>query len=383
MRTGVPGFHGDRLQQAREAMALSKTLLADLVDVSVQAISQYEKGADRPGTEVFDRLRKILKQDAQFFLRPTNPSLSSSVCFYRSLASTTKTARTKAETWKTWSRELISHLAEFVEFPASDFHSTVHLPSHPSLIGMDMIESLASDVREQWNLGDGPLANLLETAENRGAVIFRYNLDSESLDALSEWLKPENLPLIVLNADKNVAVRSRLDLAHELGHMFLHRSVTDGLLRHSDVFRLVEDQAFRFGAALLLPEHSFLEDLYSVSLDALLALKLKWKVSIAMMIERLKDLNIVNADQHKRLRINYSARRWNREEPYDREIELERPAFLSKATKLMLDSGVQTIDQFSANTGFSREWIERILNLSPNLISPRLRLRLVDSAGQT
>src|SRR5208282_344946 len=109
------------------------------------------------------------------------------------------------------------------------------------------------------------------------------------------------------------AVRSRLDLAHELGHLFLHRGVTEAQLRHPDMFHLIEDQAFRFGAALLLPEHSFLEDLYSVSLDALLAIKLKWKVSIAMMIERLKDLSIVNHEQHKRLRINYSARQWNKE----------------------------------------------------------------------
>jgi len=148
-------------------------------------------------------------------------------------------------------------------------------------------------------------------------------------------------------------------------------------LRRSDVFRLVEDQAFRFGAALLLPEHSFLEDLYSVSLDALLALKLKWRVSIAMMIERLKDLNIVNTDQHKRLRINYSTRRWNREEPYDKEIAMEQPKFLARAIRLLLDGRAQTIDQISANTGFSRDWIERLLNLPPELISPKPQLRLV------
>jgi Zn-dependent peptidase ImmA (M78 family)/transcriptional regulator with XRE-family HTH domain len=377
MRTGVPGFQGYRLQQAREGLALSQTSLADLVDVSKQAISQYEKGADSPSGEVFDKLRKTLKHDAQFFLKPRHDSLSTNICFYRSLASTTKTARNKAEVWKMWSRELIAHVLEFVEFPNARFPSFNDLPSDPNLLGMDRIETIAMDVREHWKLGEGPITNLVETAENSGAVVFRYGLDAETLDALSEWLQPENFPLVILNADKSVAVRSRLDLAHELGHMFLHSRMAEGELRHSDVFRLVEDQAFRFGAALLLPEHSFLEDLYSVSLDALLALKLKWKVSVAMMIERLKNLNIVTPDQYRRLRINYSARQWNKEEPYDREIEIEQPQFLGKAIMLMLESRFQTIDQFSANTGFSRDWVERLLNLSPDLISPKPRLRLV------
>jgi Zn-dependent peptidase ImmA (M78 family)/DNA-binding XRE family transcriptional regulator len=379
MRTGIPGFQGSRLQQARQAMALSQTSLADLIGVSNQAISQYEKGADSPGTEVFDALRKILKHDAQFFLRPIGHSLSRNVCFYRSLASTTKTARNRAEVWKLWSRELIAYMLEFVELPEADFPSFTDLPSELRLLGVDRIEALAGEVREHWNLGDGPIANLVETAENNGAIVFRYSLDAETLDALSEWLQPENFPLIVLNSDKNVAVRSRLDLAHELGHMFLHRGMSEGPLRHSDVFRLAEDQAFRFGAALLLPEHSFLEDLYSLSLDALLALKLKWKVSIAMMIERLKDLGVASQEQHRRLRINYSARRWNKEEPYDQEIEVEQPKFLTKAMTLMLDGHVQSIDQFSVNTGFNRIWIERLLNLPLDLIPLKPKLRLVDS----
>ena len=377
MRTGVPGFKGYRLQQAREAMGLSQTSLADLLEVSKQAISQYEKNSDSPGIEVFDRMRRILKHDAQFFLKPQTTSLSTSIRFYRSLASTTKTARNKAEAWKTWSRELIAYMAEFVEFPKSNFPIFDDLPPDPNLLDMEKIEVIAADVRDHLNLGEGPITNLVELAENNGAIVFRYGLGAETLDALSEWLQPENLPLVILNADKNVAVRSRLDLGHELGHMVLHRRMAEGALRHSDVFRLAEEQAFRFGAALLLPAHSFLEDLYSISLDALLALKLKWKVSIAMMIERLKDLNIVSSEQYKRLRINYSARQWNKEEPYDEEIEIERPEFPERAMKLILDSRVQTVDQFSVNTGFSLEWIERLLNLPPDVISPKRKLKLV------
>jgi len=378
MRTGVPGFQGIRLRQAREALALSITSLAEIVEVSKQAISQYEKGTDSPGSEVFDRLRTTLKQEAHFFLKRPDASLSRNTCFYRSMASATKTARNRAEVWQQWTRELVSYLLEFVEIPPPSFDSLKDVPADPHLLGMDKIEALAADVRKYWRLGDGPIPNLVETVENNGAIVVRYSLNAETLDALSQWLQPERLPFIVLNADKNVAVRSRLDLAHELGHLFLHRSVTQDQLRRPELFRLIEDQAFRFGAAFLLPEHSFLEELYSLSLDGLLSVKPKWKVSVAMMIERLKDLGIVNDSQHKRLRINYSARQWSKEEPYDNEIQVEQPTFLARTLKVVLESKIQTIEQISANTGFSREWIERLLNLPPGLVSPKPELKLLN-----
>ena len=358
-------------------MSLTITSLADLAEVSKQAISQYERGEDSPGQEVFDRLRKILRHEAHFFLRRPDDSLRKGTCFYRSMASTTKTARTKAEVWQTWARELISYVLQFIEFPAVTFPS-FDVPSSPNLLGMDRIEAIASDVREFWNLGEGPIPNLVEVSENNGAVILRHGMDAETLDALSEWLEPEDFPLIILNADKSVSVRSRLDLGHELGHMFLHRGLSADQLKHSETFSLVEQQAFCFGADLLLPEHSFLEDLYTVSLDGLLSLKPKWKVSVAMMIERLLKLNIIDEERRRRLRINYSAREWNREEPYDNEIQVEQPTFLSRAIKLVVEGRIQTLGQISANTALGQEWIEKVLALPNDLFSQKPQLKMVE-----
>src|SRR5436309_2457510 len=105
MKLGIPGFYGARLRQAREAMGLSITSLAALVGVSKQAISQYERGTDAPGPQVFDALRSTLRQDAHFFLRRPATSLERETCFYRSMAAATKSARLKAEVWELWFRE--------------------------------------------------------------------------------------------------------------------------------------------------------------------------------------------------------------------------------------------------------------------------------------
>lgn len=378
MKAGIPGFYGVRLRQAREAMGLSITSLAALIGVSKQAISQYELGADSPGPLIFDQLRSTLKQDAHFFLRHPADSLERDTCFYRSMAATTRIARLKAEVWQLWVRELISYILEYVQLPPVNFPPLPFVPPEPNMLGMDQIDVLAEEVRDFWNLGDGPIPNLVGTAENNGAVIARYTLDAETLDGLSQWLRPEGFPLIVLNADKNVGVRSRLDMGHELGHMMLHRNVSNSQLTQPATFKLIEDQAFRFGSALLLPEHSFLEDLYSLSLDGLLALKHKWKVSVAMMIERLRGLGTVTDDQYRRLRINYSARQWNKEEPYDDEIVVEQPGLILDALRLMLQENVQSIDQISATTGFNRQLIEKLLNVPHDLNSVNLQPKVLE-----
>jgi Zn-dependent peptidase ImmA (M78 family)/DNA-binding XRE family transcriptional regulator len=372
MKIGIPGFQGVRLRQARDAMGLSITSLADLVGVSKQAISQYELGSDAPSQAVFDRLRATLRQEPHFFLK--RPTCSEEIYFYRSMATSTKGARAKAEVWQGWVRELVSYFLGFVEFPPSTFPTFEYLPLEPFLLPLSSVESYAEDLREYWRLGDGPIPNLIEVAENNGAIVLRHDFGVETLDALSVWFEPEGLPLVALNTEKNTAVRSRMDLAHELGHLCLHRHITQHQLQKAETFHLLEEQAFRFGGALLLPEHSFLDDLYSLSLDALISIKPKWKVSVALMIQRLRDLNIVNEEQYKRLRINYSARKWNRGEPYDDELPVERPAFMANVVKLLLADGIQSLDQIVVNTGFSREWVERLLSLPPGGMDPQLKV---------
>src|SRR6476469_2565508 len=105
MKTGVPGFASIRLNQAREAMGLSITSLAELVGVSKQAISQYEKGADSPSQHVLERITTVLGHEPHFFIS-TPFSVAKNTCFYRSMAAATKTARTKAEVRELWVREL-------------------------------------------------------------------------------------------------------------------------------------------------------------------------------------------------------------------------------------------------------------------------------------
>ena len=377
MKSGIQGFNGDRLRQAREALGLRLSSLADMASVSRQCISQYELGESLPGPEVFDRLAICLRQESQFFLR-SSTHFDPSPRFFRSMASATKTARLRAEARLTWFREVTRYMSDVVEFPMVNFPDFGDILRNPGLVPIEEIEDAAAETRKHWKLGNGPIANLVDVAESHGAIVLRHSLDSAALDAVSQWTKPEGVPLIVLNADKSVAVRSRLDLAHELGHMALHRHLPESALQNDESFDQIETQAFRFGAALLLPERPFLEDLYSASLDGLRSLKVKWKVSIAMMIERLKSLGIIDANEHRRLRINYNARKWTKQEPFDKEIPMEQPQVINRAIRLLTVENLASLDHMAAQTGITRQWIEQILDVPPTKNGGNVRLKLVE-----
>jgi Zn-dependent peptidase ImmA (M78 family)/DNA-binding XRE family transcriptional regulator len=375
MRLGTPGFIGTRLRESREAYGLSATALAEMVKVSKQAIYQYEKGDDSPGPEVFERICLLFKHEPHFFLRPY-PNWQESPKFFRSLAAATKTARLKAEARHSWMREVINYLSEIVVLPPVNLPKTMPQVEDPNLLSMEDVERYAAELRRFWNLGDGPIPNLTRVMEQNGIIVLRHSLDAETLDAVSAWALPENIPYVLLNSDKECAARSRLDLAHELGHVCIHQAINETTLNKQELFALIEKQAFRFGSAFLLPEKAFLEDVYSISLDALKVLKRKWRVSIAMMIERLKTLEIIDPDQHRRLRIAYVSRRWTKEEPFDRELAIEQPALIQSAFRTIVESKVQRAEQISANSGFSRHWLESLLAAPAEIFRDEVKLEM-------
>jgi Zn-dependent peptidase ImmA (M78 family) len=62
----------------------------------------------------------------------------------------------------------------------------------------------------------------------------------------SVWDDYTRRPLLILGADKESAARSRLDAAHELAHLVIHRNVPEPLLNHKPTLAFMEAQANRF-----------------------------------------------------------------------------------------------------------------------------------------
>lgn len=364
MRPGTPGFFGAKLKEAREARELTATALASLLGISRQAISQYENSDQTPSPEVMRRLAEILRLPHHFFLSPP-ASDETDIIFYRSLESATKAARLKAQRRHSWLRKLAKYLRGLVQFPKVNFPD-FDLPADPRHIESRDIEDIASQTRRFWGLEDHSISNLTWLVENNGAIVSRHELGSDKFDAFSQWNADDSAPYFVLGSDKECAVRSRYDVAHELGHMILHRSVRRERFHDKAVFRLIEDQAHRFAGAFILPERSFAAEFPSApTLDQLRAIKPNWKASVQFMVMRCADLGIISPDQKSRLFANISARGWRRKEPLDDLIELEQPRLLRRSIEMLIDKHIIASSEIPFRLRLDQADVEELAGLEP------------------
>jgi len=381
MTAGTTRFVGARLREAREARGLTATWLADILGVSRAAVSQYETGKTSPSITVMERIALVLDLPPRFFLnREPKDDVAATPVFYRSMSAATKTARVRAERRYAWLRRIVAWLAQHVQFARVSFPES-DIPQEPERITASDIEDLADLVRDRWGTTTGPLPSVVGLLEEHGAVVARVELGAATLDAFSEWNSSDDTPYFVLNSDKESSVRSRYDASHELGHMMLHRRIRPEVLRNPTTFRLVENQAHRFASAFLMPEQEFADDISLVTMEALISLKTKWQVSIAAMIKRAQDLNLITPDRAERLWINLSRRGWRRREPLDDCLEAEEPSFLRRAFDLLLDRGGITPAQIEAHLNLRSQDIEQVCGLPPGHLGQGARtIRLIRKA---
>jgi Zn-dependent peptidase ImmA (M78 family)/transcriptional regulator with XRE-family HTH domain len=363
---GTTGFRGERLAEAREARGLSVADFAAKVSLTRQMVSLYEKGKSSPAPETFEAICAALQFPRQFFLRAPVPPLAAPV-FYRSLKSATRLMRDRAERLYGWFRQLTELVSRYVELPATNV-PRLGLPSDPALITDDMIDRAATEVRRHWGLGDGVISNVVLLLENHGIITTRYQFRADQLDAFSNWDDQGARPYVILGADKLSQVRSRFDAAHELAHVVLHRGVPKDLLCIPEAFNRIEEQAHRFARAFLLPAATFGDEYVAPSLDAILNLKAKWRVSLGLIVARAADLGLLSQEQVRRLWINRSRRGWNKREPFDDEWQPELPVLVPRSLEMLSEAGVLRPAAISKALALNLDDVEAVASLPPGTL---------------
>lgn len=364
MRAGVSGFQADRLNQARLSRGLTQIALAAMVGRSSGTVSKWEKGEQSPETEALDSLASCLGVPSSWFLRPV-PNYGDEVCFFRSNVSVTKEAQNISLIRLKWLNEISLDLQRWLDWPE------VTVPclgnsDYRSISDAD-IEAAAAECRRVWGLGLGPISDMLLVLENAGVICVREEIGLAKMDGASKWFATDGRAYVFLAADKANGVRSRFDAAHELGHLVLHRNVSD--VEFAKHHPEIERQAHLFAGAFLLPAESFAAEVSSPSLDTFLALKMRWKVSIGAMIMRCKGLEIIDDAYATRLWKNYSARGWRRGEPRDADIEFEECRLLPRAIRLLLSEANLDRAALTLALGLSASDAESLCSLPRGFLS--------------
>jgi len=164
------------------------------------------------------------------------------------------------------------------------------------------IEHVAEQLRLQWGMPSGPVKNLTVVLENAGVLVVKHDFGTEKVDGFSIW--PKNFRPIIFIRNDMPGDRERFTLAHELGHLLFH---TDRISPDK------EQEANRFASAFLTPEREITPYLKNLNLYKLQALKEEWRVSMAALAYRAKDLKTITENQYRYLCMELS--RYRKQEP--------------------------------------------------------------------
>jgi Zn-dependent peptidase ImmA (M78 family)/transcriptional regulator with XRE-family HTH domain len=342
MRNGTPGFRPERLVEARESRGLTQVALAELINRTSPSISRWEARGQSPEPEAVEALARALNVPVSFFMRPP-PDHGPAPMFFRSMASATQAVRKRTEGRLRWAQDIALSLQEWVDLPEVNV-PRLDATDHREIRDED-IEGIANECRAVWGLGTGPIADVLLVLENAGIVVVKEEVGTVKMDGLSNWSAADKRPYVLIARDKDTCVRSRLDAAHELGHLVLHHSLKPRTLNNKADFKEIERQAFYFAGAFLMPAESFLAEISSPSLNAFMALKERWKVSIGAMIKRCEALDMLSEEYQRRLWKYYSARGWRKSEPLDDALEPEYPRLLSRSIRLLAEERVRSREE--------------------------------------
>ena len=389
MTVGVKGFQGKRLQEARLARGLFKNALGDMVGVTGQAIANYEDDKDAPQQERLELLAEKLAFPAEFFLRAPWPEEIGTV-HWRSRTSETKSAREMTEQRMRWLCEIFALLETEAIFGDVNLPD-VGVPEDFRRVTGEAIERITKQIRECWGLRDQPIPDMLLALENIGIPVATFDIPSDKQDGFCFRSGKLDRPFVGINIEEASSVRARLDAGHELAHIVLHKNVTREQTRDPVFHKILETQAFRFAGALLFPRDAFIREVGAVSLDYLCALKKRWGLSIAAMINRAFDLELIGKERRTALFREMTMRRWRGvgREPYDDQIPLEKPRMLRRGVEKILGAGLFARSTICSALALPPKEIEALSGLergalassAPELATIALRRRPSDIAA--
>lgn len=155
----------------------------------------------------------------------------------------------------------------------------------------------------------------------------------------------------------------RFTLAHEIGHIVMHTLHSEDQEREAD----------EFAAEFLMPEKEIKPDLRSLTIAKLSPLKQYWKVSMAALIRRARDLDQINDRQYRRFftKLNHLNYRTNEPNP----IPQEEPRLIKEIIEMHQTTHSYSAAELSLATSLK---VEEFYSVYLDQIDEKPRLRLVE-----
>lgn len=325
------------VSSARLATGLTQTECANFLSLTQGRLSKIEDGlVMEVPLKAIEKLSEITGFPVPFFSQPGN-SKSLGDQFFRKCKVVQVKHLKKFDALVNIKRLEVEKLLPKVEF---DFVDRPHWEPEDFQGGA---REIARHLRAFWGIPKGPIADLTKIIEDAGCIVIHFDFGSPKIDGLNTYTS-DGTPLIFVNS-KVSAARLRATLAHELGHVIMHRVPTPQM----------EDEAFDFAAEFLMPEMEIRPSFFPLNIEKLVDLKRRWRVSISWLLRWAKNMGALKDNYYRFLQMKLSQAGWRKSEPLDDEWPLEIPHLLR-----------EIIDFHKKDLGYSDLDLATLLNPNRN-----------------
>lgn len=353
----------DRIKEAREAAGFTLDAFAESLGKTRQAVAQFENGQTSPSSDTLSRIIELTGQPVSFFVTSPLRSATSGTVFWRSLKRMEQRHRSRISRRLQWAADIADLANNYVEFPEVDIP---HWDFDPETADDDDIEAAAEHLRVYWSLGGGPIGNLADLLESKGVIIVREDVRCADMDGLSSWIGGR--PYVLLSGEVESGPRDLFNLAHELGHIYLHATVE---LNNKNL-ALIEKQANRFASAFLMPADTFSKEVIGTSLEFLKSLKRRWGVAIAAMAYRCKDLKLITDSQFSYIFRQMNVQKIRKVEPLDSAFPVCQPEVLGQAIRMIIEHDVISRSDIESRVGLNLSDVESLCSVEKGFLDQKV-----------
>jgi Zn-dependent peptidase ImmA (M78 family)/DNA-binding XRE family transcriptional regulator len=279
-----------RLKNARLINDFSMDDLCSKIDykVSKNAISKYERGEMLPSSSVLIMLADALNVNVDYFFRPFTASIDNiefrkkaRLKSAKALSSIKETVRDRVERYME-----IESILDIPNYFSIDF-------SNITVLSNEDVYVLAKRLRNEWNMGDDAIANVIELLEESGVKVIEIETDM-GFDGLSGYVN-DNIPVIVINSAFDTE-RKRFTALHELGHLLL-------AFGDSVSGKEMEKMCNLFASEMLVPKEVFTRLIgasrVEISLKELKYIQKIFGISVEAQMYKARELNIITESRYK------------------------------------------------------------------------------------
>jgi Zn-dependent peptidase ImmA (M78 family)/transcriptional regulator with XRE-family HTH domain len=308
-RVPPPPIRSRLLVLAREACGITQSQLALRVEMTQAHVSRFEAGISIPTPDTLKRIAAELGRPVEFFeLTDDLYGIDTSLLLHRKKKALSAKllrqlhAEVNVRRLQISRLLLAAHIEPTVPFPFIDVHEQRGGPT-----------AIAQNARAAWCLPRGPIENLTAAIESAGGLILSWPCGSRHFDGVSQ-IASGAPPLFVLNSEAP-SDRLRFSLAHEVGHVIMHRLPSE----------TAESEANAFASEFLMPRADIISELHGLTLSRLAELKSYWRVSMQALLMRATQLKAISESAGRKLWIELSSAGYRSEEPIETQFPSETP----------------------------------------------------------